>query len=103
VLLLGQLGERDELDVLFGCATDLRPAVARQLDSSTSIVTNDVASDVRFSLNSCHVKSVLCTIVDVVAPDIRHTARSSIISGQGDSVFVHFDDEVVKNKRRVVN
>ena len=99
MLLLGQLGERDEFDVLFRRATDLCPAVACKLDSCTSIVTNDVASDVRFSLNTCHVKSVLCTVVDVVAPDIRHTASTSIITGQGDSVFVHFDDEVVKNER----
>ena len=50
VLLLGHLGQRNELDVLLGGSANLGSAIAGQFDSCPSIVTDNIASDVGFCL-----------------------------------------------------
>jgi hypothetical protein len=83
---------RNELDVLLSSPADVCPCHLTYLDSSLTVVLDDVPSDVWFSLQPSGVDAVQATRADVVSPDVRGTTGASVMTAKSYAVFVGLDD-----------
>jgi hypothetical protein len=84
------------IDVLFGCSSNVCDCILHQLDSSSSVIGNDVSSDIRLTLLTEDDDTIKGTLFDSISPDKWHAPRLVVVSKQLHSILMTFGDGVVE-------
>lgn len=73
-----------------------------KLDASLAIRVNNISSDIRFTLFTMGVYSILSTRCNSIFPNARHAASVLIITNNLDAIFMRFFNEILYEERFVV-
>ena len=76
--------------------------ILHDLDSTLSVIGNDITSDIRLTVHSIDYDSIISTLLNSISPNKRHWSGFIIVSDALNSIFMRFGNLIVVNLRFVI-